>query len=483
VKAIANRSEIRFILLAALFISSMGSAIITDQWALSLIPFIFLAFYAGWLNRNFLFLALMVTIPFSFEFHFSSSLGTDIPDEALMALVSYIFLAAWTFSPSLLSKKTLQHPLLMILGALLCWTVVATIFSLHPLISFKFLLAKAWYIGAFVLAALIIFKEEKNITAAALLLLAAMFIVVSITMARHAFNGFRFANINNSLFPFFRNHVNYAAMLVCLLPIAGAAYHLSGEKYRRVIIAVIAIFLVGLFFSFSRGAWLALMVGMLAAWLITRRKLLLAYIASVIITAIAVSWISNNDRYLQFAPDFKTTIFHKDFSEHWIATYKLKDVSTAERFYRWVAGVRMIKDKALTGYGPNSFYDEYKPYALPVYKTWVSDNPEHSTVHNYFLLTAIEQGLPGLLFLLILFGAMIYYAEKNYFRSADKFNRTVSITTGVIIAMLLVLNFLSDLIETDKIGSLFFLCIATLICIDRSNKLPARTPPDSYRDF
>ncbi len=64
---------------------------------------------------------------------------------------------------------------------------------------------------------------------------------------------------------------------------------------------------------------------------------------------------------------------------------------------------------------------------------------------------------------------MIYYAEKNYYQSEDRFGRTVALTTGVTISMLLVLNFLSDLIETDKIGSLFFLCIAVLVSLDRSN--------------
>ncbi|WP_252407921.1 O-antigen ligase family protein, partial [Escherichia coli] len=62
----------------------------------------------------------------------------------------------------------------------------------------------------------------------------------------------------------------------------------------------------------------------------------------------------------------------------------------------------MVANKPLTGFGTNSFYPTYKGYTLPAYKTWVSNNPDHSTVHNYFLLTAIEQGLPGLCIFLVL---------------------------------------------------------------------------------
>jgi O-antigen ligase len=141
-------------------------------------------------------------------------------------------------------------------------------------------------------------------------------------------------------------------------------------------------------------------------------------------------------------------------------------LSTAERFYRWVAGIRMIKDEPMAGYGPNTFYANYKPYTVPAFKTYVSDNKEHSTVHNYFLLIAIEQGIPGLLFFLLLAGCILYYAQHLYHRVKDDFYKAVSITAGVIIMMILTVNFLSDLVETDKIGSLFFLCLSILVVTD-----------------
>jgi hypothetical protein len=39
-------------------------------------------------------------------------------------------------------------------------------------------------------------------------------------------------------------------------------------------------------------------------------------------------------------------------------------------------------------------------------------------------------------------------------------------TIGTILVILVVLNFLSDLVETDKIGSIFFLCLSVLVVID-----------------
>lgn len=152
----------------------------------------------------------------------------------------------------------------------------------------------------------------------------------------------------------------------------------------------------------------------------------------------------------------------------------MKDMSAYERVYRWVAGFRMIPDHWVTGFGPGTFYENYQPYAVPAFSTWVSDNEEHSTVHNYFLLTAVEQGLPGLLLLLLLSGLVLYYAQKIYHRAEDPFFRMAGMITGVIFSMILTLNFLSDLVETDKIGSLFFLCVAVLVVLD--GYLPKEKP-------
>src|SRR5688500_18842426 len=107
-------------------------------------------------------------------------------------------------------------------------------------------------------------------------------------------------------------------------------------------------------------------------------------------------------------------MFHRDFRDHLIATYQLRDQSTAGRLNPWVDGVRIVKEKPFRGFGPGSFYNRYKPFTITSFKTWVSSNPERSTVHNYFLLVATEQGLFGLILLLVLLGVAIFVAERLY---------------------------------------------------------------------
>ena len=459
-----HRSTYHFVWLTAIFLTSTIAVAVTSSYWLFFIPFGVLLFYSGWQQRRLILYILIFSLPWSIEYSFNSSLSTDLPDEPIMWLATILFFAYFLFRPSETLSK-IKHPLVILLICSLAWIIVTVVFSTDWVISLKFFLAKCWYVVAFVFIPVLFFVNRRTISIVAISFIVSMLSVAMIAVCKHALYGFRFAHINEAVSPFFRNHVNYSAMLVCTIPVLAAIYRLN-KKYRLLIMAATIIFLIALFFSYARGAWLALIFGMLSYWLIQKRKLLIAFVIVIALTISSVFWLSANDRYLNYAHDYRTTIFHKNFEEHLIATYKLKDVSTAERFNRWIAGIRMIEDNWLTGYGPNTFYYNYKPYAIPAFKTWVSDNKEHSTVHNYFLLVLIEQGVPGFLFFLLIVGAIIYYAEKIYHHAEEKFYKITALACGVMTMMIVVVNILSDLIETDKVGSLFFLCLAVLVSID-----------------
>ena len=86
------------------------------------------------------------------------------------------------------------------------------------------------------------------------------------------------------------------------------------------------------------------------------------------------------------------------------------------------------------------------------------------------MLVLIEQGITGLFFFLLIVGAMLYYAEKIYHRTNDRFYKVTALACGVMSMMIVVVNFLSDLIESDKVGSLFFLCLAILVSMDMKTR-------------
>ncbi|MBS1654127.1 MAG: O-antigen ligase family protein [Bacteroidetes bacterium] len=468
-----------FSLFAAVFLFFMLTAVYTQQYYYVLLPFLFLWIYFAWEHPKQLFLLLMIAIPWSVEYNFSSSLGTDFPDEPLMLSVAGIVWAAVLYKPGVIKASVYKHPLFLLLLLHISWIIISVIFSVNAWVSVKFLLAKSWYIAAFVIAPLVFIQTKEELLKAARYFCISALIVMLVILLRHAQYGFSFAGINEAAAPFFRNHVNYSSMLVGLVPLSIAAGQLVKDRKRKKLLTVVLfITLIALFLSYARGAWLALLFGIIAYWLMQKKLLVIAFTGVITLSILLVLWMKSDDHYLHLANDYKATIFHTDFREHLVATYELKDVSTAERFNRWVAGVRMIPDKWQTGFGPNTFAHAYRPYMLPAFKTWVSDNTDNSTVHNYFLLTLIEQGLPGFLIFVLLVAAMLWQVQKIYHRSADTFYKIIAAAIGSMLVMILTVNFLSDLIETDKVGSLFFLCLSALIWIDvkqREEKLADKT--------
>ncbi|MEO8173655.1 MAG: O-antigen ligase family protein [Sediminibacterium sp.] len=458
------------------FLASGIAAIAIQQPLLVLFPFAWIlapvVFEIVVAAPEKIFWLLLIVLPLSTELNLTPELGFDFPDEVLLVLLTGIVSVKMIHQPLWIPDALKQHPLFMWLLIYTCWILVTCIYSVEPLLSVKYLLAKTWYIIPLVILPQVLLTSQSSIQKMALCLLIPMLLVVIQTLARHSLYQFSFENVKKTLAPFFRNHVNYSSMLVCLIPIAWCVWKLTPVDHlkRKWLVYGLLIGFVGLFFAYSRGAWIALLLGFSAIWLI--QKKLMGAMVLLAITAITVStlWLVTDKKYMEFAPDHDRTVFHTDFSEHMRATVEMKDVSTAERFYRWVAGVRMFADKPVTGFGPNSFNTHYRPYTVGRFATWVSGNPEHSTVHNYFILTALEQGVPGLILFCVLYFGMLLRAQKLYHQLQSRFYRTIALTVAIVLIMIGVINSLSDMIETDKIGALFWLCLGMIILLDTKSR-------------
>jgi len=474
--SLAENNNRQFWIAAALFIISFIISIIFSSPLFLIIPFVwiiipFIFHYAVTFTGQ-LFWLMITVLPVSTELNLSPSLGLDFPDEILLMLLTGVFIIKLIHQPSLFPPALIRHPLFLILILHLVWIMITCFFSVDPLLAVKYFLAKTWYVIPFVVLPQLIVNSKTGFKNIAFCLVIPMVLIVLQSLIRHSFYLFSFEGIKKTLSPFFRNHVNYSAMLVCILAILWCLKKLTPQKsvYSKWIITAIVIGITGLIFSYSRGAWIALVFGIAGGAIIHKKILKQALIIIAVLGMGTLAWLIRDNHYLKFIPDFQHTIFHTNFSDHLAATVTLKDVSDAERFYRWVAGVKMVIAKPITGFGPNNFYDNYKGYAANSFKTWVSNNPDHSSVHNYFLLTALEQGMAGLILFTALFTGMLLYTQKLYHQLHSYFYRMVALTTGIILVMIGTVNFLSDLIETDKIGSLFWLCLGVIILLTEKLK-------------
>lgn len=468
-------NSIKFDSSNALFVAAFGVLIVfsfflglaTDQLILLAIPAVALLAYLCIVDVKKIYWLLIFCIPLSVEVPISTSLATDLPTEPLMVLFLILGLVLLLKEGAKWKASFLIHPLSLLILLHLGWTVATTIASDLFMVSFKFALAKTWYLVAFYFFAGYFIKTKEDFKKFLWVVLIPLTLATVVTIIRHSFFGFSFDKINSVTYPFFRNHVNYAATLVLVLPFVylGRAWYPKGSTLRLLLGVLTLVFLVAIYLSYTRAAYLSVFIA-IASFYIIKYKLVKH---ALLISAIAIGLVSyqlyEGNSYMHYAPEFEKAVTHTQFDNLVSATAKGEDISTMERVYRWVAGVFIVKSHPWMGVGPGNFYNFYQKYSLNAFATYVSDNPDRSSIHCYFLLMGVEQGIPGMIIFITLVACVLLYSEKLYHRTKDsqlKVFIMALILSFIVICALLLIN---DMIESVKVGSFFFLIIALIVNI------------------
>jgi O-antigen ligase len=418
-----------------------------------------------------LYFLLFASIPFSVEVYLPGGLATDLPTEPLMWILMGVSFIYALLNSKHLDTRPLKHPITIILGFHLAWIFTTMIMSENFIFSFKYSLAKIWYITVFYFLSIKILKEENSIKKIVYPTFFTLVIVISICLVRHAAIGFSFADVNSIVGPFFQNHVIYACLPATFLPFAWYATTWQKRWSFQWIIMIlgIIILLLGIQFSYTRTVYVGLVMAVGACYIVRWKLMKYVLLVTSVGTILLSTYLIQHNRFLDYSPDFSKTVSHQSFDNLLNATYKMQDISTMERVYRWVAAGHMIADKPWMGFGPGNFYHFYKSYTVNSFKTYVSDNPEKSSTHCYFLMVWVEQGVFGLFFFLMLNFGVLLLGEKVYHQATDIATRRISLMATLSLVIINAILIINDMIETDKTGTFFFFCAALLVSLDLKN--------------
>lgn len=461
-------STIGFYLPIAFSVMAILAAFATDRLVLMALPIALAGATLFFTNNSIYHYLLWLSIPLSFDFSISPSLTITLPTEPIMLvlLASVLFLFALRKN---IDNQFIGHPIILLLIAHLLWMFYGIFYSVAPNLSLKYFLAKLWYFAAFIFIPSFIFQKIDDFKKTFWAIFISLFSIVCICLAKHGVTGFSFNGINPSVTPFFPNHVMYSALIGLFLPFVWYATNWYGSNTLKnywIRLAII-VFIIAVGFSYTRTTIISLPAALIAVWALRKRLLPVLLIIGAICISGFVLYLNNNNKYLDYAPNYQTTVFNKNnFEKHLEATYKLEDVSGMERVYRWVAAVNMIKAHPITGTGTNTFYPEYKRYTVTAFKTYLSENPEHSTTHNYFLLLLAEQGIIGFLLFSSIYIILLIRAHHIYHFSSNKHIKRLTLAVYFSLIVFLVHLMLGDMVESDKTGSIFLLCIALMVKLD-----------------
>lgn len=454
---------------AAASVASVLAAYQLETTFLLAVPALLLIVFFTILNYKAMYFALMFLLPCSIEYYFPNGLATDLPTEPLMVGLTLVTLTILAFRKNLLPKGFISNPLILILALHLFWILICAINSELPVFSFKVFAAKIWYFVPFTLLTAIILRTRRDMQRWFWLIFSPLTILIIVSVLRHGIiYQFSFSDVNRCVTPYFRNHVNYAAMISIFFPFVvwAASWYAKSTVTHKVLVASIVLYIIATYLSYTRTAMLAI-IGMIPFYYMVKwRMTRIAMAVFAVIAVIGVSWLFYDNHYLRFAPNYQETIYHDDFSSHLTSTFQGKDVSSMERVYRWVAGARMANDRPWMGVGSGNFYNFYRSYTVTEFETYISDNEEHSTVHNYYLLMLSEQGWPGLfIFVLITFVTFIY-GEYIYYKMKSREDKRAVMTLLLVMFSIIINLILSDMLESDKVGPFFFMVLAMLALFD-----------------
>lgn len=382
--------------------------------------------------------------------------GLSLPTEPLLVLVTAITLVKFFFFEEY-DKRLLTHPISIAIYVYLAWMLLTVITSQLPLVSFKQWVTRVWFIVPyyFVLGHLFL-KSERNKQVFLWLFLVPLVIACIYTIVIHSQYGFTKKTSTWVMFPLFKEHTSYGAVLAMFYP---AALYLTFRKSSWGFNAVAAVLLViltaAVILSYTRAAWLSL-VGAGAVYLVYLFKMSRTVVWSLVGVVLIVAAL--NFDFISSKFERNRTDSSDDFNEHVASVTNVStDASNLERINRWMCAIRMYQDRPILGHGPGTYMFLYAPYQKPHEKTIISTNAgNRGNAHSEYLSPLAESGTLGLLTFLFLIYSVVYTSVATYQKlpseKAKAFLRVAFL--GLITYYLH--GFLNNFLDMDKASAPFW---------------------------
>lgn len=453
-------------ILLACFIVLQAVGIAFEFYLFSAIPFVILIGYLAFYHLNILYYLLIFLVPLSVNIEdLTDGVGVILPTEPILfgLLIVFVFKLIKDGFP----KDIIRHPVTVLILLQTLWMFLTAIDSELPLVSFKYLLARVWFLATFYFIASQVVVDGQKMSRMLWLYTIPLAIVCAYTIIHHSMYAFEEKPGHWVMSPFFKDHTSYGAILAMVFPFLVWQSFRSEIRpsQRALMIALLGFFTVAIVLSYTRAAWLSL-VGAFGLYFIFKLRIKSWMITSVI----------GGSLFLLIA--FWTPIMHRlskndqdsssNLTEHVESMSNVSsDASNLERLNRWNAAYKMFLDFPIAGAGPGTYAFVYAPYQDPEDKTIISTNAgTGGNAHSEYLGPLSEMGLLGMLFMFGLLGFVIYYGYKLNKIIQDNYYRGVFLSVYLGLMTYFAHGFLNNYLDTDKASALFWGFIVILVVLD-----------------
>jgi len=364
-----------------------------------------------------------------------------LPTEPLLFGLLIIFLLK-VLHDKKFDRKILLHPISLAIYLNLFWILLTGLTSTMPIVSLKFLLSRVWFVVGLYFLTAKLFSDGKNLEKYVWLYAIALSIVVLYSTYRHLGYGLWDKQAAHFVVgPFFNDHTSYGAVLAMYMPflVMFSFNSFFSRKWKFISLGILGIIFMGLILSYSRAAWLSIIVA-IGVWGVIKLKI---RFKAILITSISVITL-----FLLFQT-------------------QIVMASNLERINRWSCAIRMFADKPIFGYGPGTYMFKYAPYQLSRDRTIISTNSgDGGNAHSEYLGPLAESGVFGLLTFLLIIGVVIYTAVNTYTRLKDTRLKSFVLTALLSLITYYIHGFLNNFLDTDKLSVPFWGFTAMIVAID-----------------
>ena len=460
--------SIGFILLNLYFVVKKDSLII------GALPFVFclvlFAIYSFDKIFNLIVFFTPLSIPLS-ELVPGMSFNMYLPTEPLLFGLLIIFLLKVVADRGF-DRELLTHPVSIGIYINLLWILITSITSSMPVVSFKLLLTRVWFIAGFYFIAMKVFEKKQNFEKYIWLYIIPLYAVIAYAWSRHLGYGLWDREAAHFVVnPFYKDHTSYGAILAMYIPfLMGFTFFIYHKtKFRVYSLVTLVVLVVALILSYSRAAWLSLFM-VFGVWVIIKLK--------IRFKTLLISLIS----FLVFVFAFQTQILmflernseesSTNITQHISSMTNISsDASNLERINRWSCAIRMFEEKPFLGYGPGTYMFKYGPFQLTDERTIISTNSgDGGNAHSEYLGALSESGILGMLTFMLVIGLVIYTGVNAYTRLNDKRLKTIVLSALMGLMTYYIHGLMNNFLDTDKVSAPFWGFTALIVIIDIQSK-------------
>ncbi len=410
----------------------------------------------------------------------------SIPSEPLLIGILF-FIVLKILLEGGIDRKIVRHPISLAILFNLAWMLLTAITSDLPLVSFKYLFSRMWFIFPMYLGGLMLFQTKTNIRLFIWAYVSALILVVFYTTWIHMGYDFSEKAGHWVMSPFYNDHTAYGVILALFVPVMlGMAIDKSVSGIQRLM-ALIAeiILLVALYLSYSRAAWVSVGVA-IGVLVLVKLHIKFKWIALTFIIGVVLFFSFSMEILDKLEKNKQDT--SANFIEHVESISNISsDASNLERINRWKAAMRMFSERPFLGWGPGTYQFEYAPFQRASEKTIIStDMGDMGNAHSEYIGPLAESGVLGLLSVLVIMVTVIYTGLNVYKKAASSQTRILALSATLALITYYIHGIMNNFLNTDKASVPFWGIVAIIAALDLyylKDEKDANHDPSGFKSF